>query len=115
MEKLCRVNGVSLPCLADVFFGFGTTSGRCPFFKEIRGARVKAATFGGVCKRSYFLLRRFLVIVRMPQRYSAFFKLVTSFKNDDREREGNVKYRESQQITRFVGGRNYLVYWMVEA
>ena len=41
-DHLCRVNDVNLPCLADVFFGFGTTSGRCPFFKRIGEARVKS-------------------------------------------------------------------------
>ena len=32
--------------------------------------------------------------------------MVSSFK---RKRKGNVKYRESEQITRFVGERIYLV------
>ena len=43
------------------------------------------------------------MIVCMPQRYSACFKLVSRFKNDDREREGNVKLRESQQIYSICG------------
>ena len=30
-DELCRVNSVSLPCLADVFLGFGTKSRRSPF------------------------------------------------------------------------------------
>ena len=108
----------ALPCRC--IFGLGSTSGRCLFFfkKKIGEARMESGNllFGGVCKRKhwYLLLRHFLVIVRMPQRYSACLKVVSSFKNDDWEREGNMKYRESDQITRFVGGRNYLVYWMVE-
>ena len=102
---------MNLPCLANEFFGFGTTSQRFPFFKKHR--RGKGA---GLCKRSYLLLRCFLVIVHMPQRYSSCLKLVSSFKNDDREMEGNVKYREFRKSTNYsiCGGRNYVVCWMAD-
>ena len=84
--------------------------------KKIGEERVKRGNllFWWSVKALILLLRRFLVIMHMPQRYSICAKLVSSFKNDDRERESNVKYRESEQIPQFVGGRNYLVYWMVE-
>ena len=117
-DELCCVNGVSLSYLADVCFGEGTTPDVVLFSKKkkIGEERVKRGNLllWWSVKTLILLLRRFLVIVHMPQRYSTCVKLASSFKNDDRERKSNVKYRESEQIPQFVGGRNYLVYWMVE-
>ena len=81
-----------------------------------QGWKVAPCYFAGLCKRSYLLLRCFLVIVHMPQRYSSCLKLVSSFKNDDREMEGNVKYKEFRKSTNYsiCGGRNYVVCWMAD-
>ena len=66
----------------DVFFGFGTTSGRCPFFSKFGEARVKSgiSPFWRNVLTLIIASETFFMVMLMPQRYSACFKLVSSFK-----------------------------------
>lgn len=90
-----------LPCLANVFFGFGTTSGHCPFFqkkkKKTGEARVKSGT-STIWQRVKILI---LASGTFWDDFSACSCITAHAlrQNGDRECEGHMGYRESQQIT----------------
>ena len=42
--KMCSINSESLSCLANLFFGFGTTFRNCPFLEKIGEVRMKTGT-----------------------------------------------------------------------
>ena len=42
--KMCSVNSESLSCLANLFFGFGTTFRSCPGLEKIDEVRIETGT-----------------------------------------------------------------------
>ena len=43
--KMCSVNSERLTCLANLFFGFGTTFKSCPVLEKIGEVRMETGTF----------------------------------------------------------------------